>query len=86
MGERGHPQADWRTLAACLTVDPELFYGPDGESLTQARRRVRVAKRVCVTCPVQAECLASALAIRDQHGVWGGKTVQERARLGQRVA
>ena len=34
---------------------------------------LELAKQLCVTCPVQAECLAGALERREPWGVWGGE-------------
>ena len=41
---------DWRDRAACLDVDPELFFpiGNTGPALAQ----IDEAKAVCRTCPV----------------------------------
>lgn len=44
------------------------------------------ARRVCVTCPVQAPCLAQALrdeagSLCNRYGMWGGLTPPERERL-----
>lgn len=36
---------------------------------------------MCAMCPVAAECLAEALALRDIYGYRGGRTGEERARL-----
>ena len=40
---------DWRDRAACLDVDPELFFpiGNTGPALAQ----IEEAKAVCRTCP-----------------------------------
>lgn len=67
---------DWRLLAACRTVDPELFFpiSTSGLGLQQAAQ----AKAVCAECWVRSECLAFALFTRQVHGVWGGLTEQER--------
>jgi WhiB family transcriptional regulator, redox-sensing transcriptional regulator len=72
-------EVGWQQDAACKdTPDPDVFFpgkGEDGEA----------AKRVCAGCPVIGECLEFALATmrapeRD-HGVYGGLTPAERARL-----
>jgi WhiB family transcriptional regulator, redox-sensing transcriptional regulator len=67
----------WQDLAACLDVDPEIFFPERGGSS-------RKAKMVChgnsnpalgplrLPCPVRAACFRYALANREQHGVWGG--------------
>lgn len=74
---------DWRESAACRGVDPELFFpvGDTGPALVQ----VEAAKAVCRRCPVSAECLAFALTTRQDAGVWGGLTEDERAALRRRI-
>jgi WhiB family redox-sensing transcriptional regulator len=68
--------ANWRDEAACRDVDPDLFFpiGPTGSGL----RQVDEAKRICRTCPAQAQCLAWALDHGVTDGVWGGTTEDER--------
>lgn len=75
---------DWRADAACTRTGPELFFPVLGE----AEGQVRIAKWVCRrACPVRDECLADALRheagkhAHDRHGIWGGLTPSERARL-----
>ncbi len=63
----------WRCLAACLDEDPELFY-PDLHEAEQVRK----AKEVCSRCIVREQCLKVALITKDQHGIWGGLTPDER--------
>ncbi|MGH8901564.1 MAG: WhiB family transcriptional regulator [Egibacteraceae bacterium] len=69
----------WRTEAACLDEDPELFFpsGTTGSALDQVER----AKAVCRRCPVAAQCLAWALGTNQQDGVWGGRSEDERRTL-----
>lgn len=74
-----HPLADtrvpeWITAALCSQTDPELFHPAKGGSSVQA-------KRVCRACPVQALCLAYAIADPTLEGVWGGTTPMERRTL-----
>ncbi len=66
----------WRVLAACQSIDPELFFpvSASGKSLEQ----VTAAKAVCAACPVRQECLAFAFRTGQAHGIWGGLTVEER--------
>ena len=82
------PQApslsDWRARSACLDVDPELFF-PVGTT-GPAERQVDEAKLVCDTCQVRDACLEWALEARQDHGVWGGKTEDERRSLRRRNA
>lgn len=73
------PGPDWRTQAACLDRAPEIFFprpsDRDGEN---------EAIVICEICPVKAECLADAMAAETcrttsrRHGIWGGKTPQQR--------
>ena len=50
---------DWRSQAACLTVDPELFFpvGNTGPAIAQ----IAEAKMVCARCEVVDTCLKWAL-------------------------
>ncbi len=77
------PGRDWRLLAACWHADPELFFpvsgsGPSLDQVTQA-------KVICADCPVRRQCLAFALDTRQEYGVWGGMSEEERRpRAGKR--
>ena len=66
--------AAWRRDAACAVTDPELFFAGDEDSVVRA-------KQVCADCPVRRECLETALAVNEMHGVWGGMAEGERRRL-----
>ena len=69
----------WHKDAACRNFDPELMYPRPSDYAA-----VRVAKDLCEVCPVQAECLADALAEeglvgKDQRfGIRGGHTPHAR--------
>ncbi|MDU0968412.1 MAG: WhiB family transcriptional regulator [Actinomycetaceae bacterium] len=75
---------DWRSTAACLTEDPELFFpiGNTGPAIAQAER----AKAVCATCEVVETCLTWALDNNQDAGVWGGMSEDERRSLKRRRA
>ncbi len=64
----------WQERARCRDLDVEMFFPEKG-------RAARAAKRVCMECPVRAECLEYALRRRETEGVWGGLTPTERRRL-----
>ena len=64
---------DWRSKAACLTVDPELFF-PIGNT-GPAIRQVAEAKAVCRECVVKGICLK-----------WAIDNNQERRSLKRRAA
>jgi WhiB family redox-sensing transcriptional regulator len=61
----------WEDHARCIRYDPDLFFAPRA----RAERR---AKEICSDCPVQAECLDYALAIKVEFGIWGGTNGKER--------
>ncbi|RLV50897.1 WhiB family transcriptional regulator [Nocardioides mangrovicus] len=46
--------------------DAELFFAESPADL-------ELAKTLCASCPVMAECLAGALDRREPWGVWGGE-------------
>ena len=75
---------DWRSKAACLSVDPELFFpiGNTGPAIAQAAQ----AKTVCHSCPVEATCLQWAIDNNQDSGVWGGMSEEERRSLKRRAA
>src|SRR5713226_7043708 len=70
------PRMEWVRRARCASEDPELFFpvGSNGAALEQIRR----AKAICWLCPVKPECLAWALLTRQDAGIWGGLTKEER--------
>jgi hypothetical protein len=59
-------------------MDVDRFYGKDG--LPPSMRQVAEAISVCGTCPVQIDCLITALKDEESHGVWGGMARHERTR------
>lgn len=71
MSEEKEPE--WRDLALCKDAT-SLFYRDDAVGIV-------IAKTYCKRCPVENECLISALINREQWGIWGGKTPTERRRL-----
>jgi hypothetical protein len=63
----------------------DLWYyeSAHGESEFHApmARNNRRAKELCFSCPVREKCLQDAIERSDDHGIWGGLTVNERRRL-----
>jgi WhiB family transcriptional regulator, redox-sensing transcriptional regulator len=76
--------AEWWSLAACQSADPDLFFPISGSG--PARAQVERAKAVCAGCPVRSDCLRYALAAGPLQGVWGGLTEEERRLQRQREA
>lgn len=77
-------RSDWRHRAACIGEDPELFF-PTGTS-GPARMQIAEAKKVCRRCEVRETCLQWALDNHVSHGVWGGRSEDERDVLKKRLA
>jgi WhiB family redox-sensing transcriptional regulator len=75
---------DWRHNAVCSDVDPDLFFpiGTTGLALIQTME----AKAVCRRCPVMEQCLQWALDSRQEAGVWGGLSEDERRAMQRRAA
>ncbi|SDH35577.1 transcription factor WhiB [Arthrobacter subterraneus] len=75
---------DWRSRAACLDKDPELFFpvGNTGPALLQ----IEEAKSVCRRCQVVDTCLQWAIESGQDAGVWGGMSEDERRALKRRAA
>jgi WhiB family redox-sensing transcriptional regulator len=71
----------WRSAAACLNEDPDLFQ-PDNPT-SQA---IEEAKSVCRRCPSVDACLRYALAHNIQEGILGGLTAGERQSLRRAAA
>ncbi len=66
-----------------------MFFPPAHfERKPEREAREARAKTICARCPVREECLSWALAIREPHGVWGGRSESERKQLllGKRFA
>jgi len=75
------PAEGWRTRAACLIEDPELFFPIS----THPDRQTTEAKAVCRTCPVRDTCRAWALETQQGHGILGGLTEAERRTILRRA-
>jgi WhiB family transcriptional regulator, redox-sensing transcriptional regulator len=73
----------WRTQAACSSLDTNLFF-PDPEVDDDVLPRIASAKAVCAECPVRQSCLEFAIRTRQLDGVWGGHTPEERRSIRRR--
>jgi WhiB family redox-sensing transcriptional regulator len=79
-----HPTADpwaWQKRGVCRDRAYFFFY-EDGDTVggPPAHRELR-ARQLCGQCPVRAQCAAYALRLHEPHGIWGGFTEAERARI-----
>ena len=58
---------DWTEHAECRNHDPELFWPEKNDE-------IKPAQQICLTCPVQAQCLDYAVKTKQTQGIWGGLT------------
>ena len=82
--DNGRETERWRRAAACRNMDTELFF-PRGETGAPLEQTV-AAKAVCGGCGVRIACLEFAMATRQEYGIFGGLTEQERRTLARRRA
>lgn len=84
---RKEPAFDWRDDAACLSVDPELFF-PNMEHRVGGRRQLtresQDAIAICNGCSVQGDCLKWALE-HGEVGIWGGTTTDKRRQISHQM-
>lgn len=66
----------WRADAACAGLNPRIWFPDPKDEEGNA-----IAKSVCVICPSQQPCLEFALATKQDEGVWGGVSEDDRRRL-----
>ena len=64
----------WMSSAACAEVGGSIFFPEHGESAHPART-------ICKRCPVITECLQYAQDEMIPHGIFAGKTAQQRRYL-----
>ncbi len=75
-------ESQWQQNAACRGPNQIIFFPPPRlERRSEKRQREQRAKEICQACSVQQSCLKYALEIREQHGIWGGSTENERREL-----
>jgi WhiB family transcriptional regulator, redox-sensing transcriptional regulator len=68
----------WRDQAACRDADPETFFHPEDERGQAKANRIAAAKAVCAGCPSLISCRDQAREAREQHGIRGGESEDER--------
>ncbi len=72
---------EWMEDKNCSGVNPNIFY-PSAEKDTVL---IEHAKKICRECIVINDCLEYAMVNRQEYGIWGGKTENERHKLGRRI-
>ncbi len=72
----------WQARAACRGRHASMFFPPShGERRDDRSERERLAKAICMPCPVRQACLDYALRTGEPHGIWGGMNEVERRLL-----
>jgi WhiB family redox-sensing transcriptional regulator len=73
----------WHNRAACRDEDPGLFFPI--ETTGAEAGQIAAAKLVCHRCEVVETCLSWAMESRQDSGVWGGLSAEERRLLHRRT-
>ena len=69
----------WQAKAACRGPQSLVFFPPTQfERKDERLNREMRSKAICDSCSVRRDCLAHALTVREQHGIWGGLNEKER--------
>ncbi len=66
-------QVNWQDKALCAKFPADDWFPVPGDGPAVAE-----ADEVCLRCPVQVSCLAAALVVGEEHGIWGGTTEADR--------
>ena len=66
------PPGPWIEHAACVGVDPNIFFPEQG---VQDNSKARA---ICASCPVKRQCGDYAVDEYIVHGIWGGMSEKER--------
>lgn len=69
---------EWQLRARCRGLPTDMFFASDGERGPLRAAREERARKVCLSCPVQRECLRYAVTSVEAWGVWGAMTPRER--------
>ncbi len=87
---RSAPDPSWAESAACLGKPGDWWF-PDHEvKRGRPANGVRPgaasgdairAIEICASCPVQGQCLRHAIRENEDHGIWGGRTQEQRRRI-----
>ncbi len=75
----GFTAPEWHQEALCAQVGGDWWFPEKGG-------QAKEAQQVCAKCPVQEECLQTALANHEPYGIWGSSSPRDRARMRRRVA
>lgn len=73
---------------ACVGHDPNMWFpmadksqpGLFSENYRKARADTEMAKQICETCNLKADCMSYGL-FHEMFGIWGGTTERERQKI-----
>lgn len=68
----------WMSKAACVGMDPELFYLDKSAPFATSARQI--VKETCAACPVREDCLNYAIDNGETWGIWSGRSFSTSAR------
>lgn len=79
---------DWRQGALCASTDADLHYADSEELIDQGytedeaamfqAEAEKMAKTICLSCPILTACLNNAMTNDEELGIWGGMNRAER--------
>ena len=67
-------EVGWQNQALCRKFRADDWFPSPADWQTVAE-----VVEVCTRCPVRTSCLVTALAMGEEHGIWGGATEADRA-------
>lgn len=73
------PSREWMFDAECndnVKYDPDLWLPEPGDS-----QSARLAKEICLSCPVREICLQYAIDTKEREGIWGGLSFHGRRQV-----
>lgn len=77
----------WQYNAACREhTDADLWFPTIRSNPDRYAAACAEAVTICAGCPVRAVCATVAITTRDDDGVWGGLTPEDRATIRSAVA
>jgi hypothetical protein len=75
------PNYRWKEKGSCYGMDTGLFIMERDLKGVAVNKFYKQAIKICVECPVRAECLAYAIKNYCSEGVWGGTIPAQRKGL-----
>lgn len=65
---------------ACVGYPTDWWF-PEKHAKGERRMDYVAAKEICAECHVREECLDYAIAAQEQHGIWGGLSIDQRTKV-----